>query len=50
MVMVTQHVSNNVDACTHCAYLFFALPALVIAIFWMAMAHEHRKGDQIFIK
>ena len=22
MVMVTQHVSNNVDACTHYAYLF----------------------------
>ena len=25
MVMVTQHVSNNVDACTHCAYLFLCL-------------------------
>ena len=28
--------------------IFFALPALLIAIFWMAMAHEHRKGDQIY--
>ena len=23
MVMVIQHVGNKVDACTHCAYLFF---------------------------